>query len=69
MKLIQEASSIVLPKEAKGLRFHYVPPIDPICFAKVRIPADSKKSIQEQIERLKDSADVPQKFADERCLW
>jgi hypothetical protein len=39
MKLIEDASGIDIPDDAKGLRFHYIPPIDPIYFAEIEIPA------------------------------
>jgi len=69
MKLIEDASGIKIPGGAKGLRFHYIPPIDPIYFAKIEIPDADRKTLEAQIERFKDGKEFPDNFANDRCDW
>jgi len=70
MVKIEEESGIELPDDAKGLAFHHIPPIDPIWFAKIQLPATSQDSITKQIEALPSSGtQFPKDFANERCGW
>lgn len=67
---IEEDTGIDLPDGAKGLRFHYVPPMDPIVFAKIQIPDEAKDSLVRQIEALPGAdAYFPKDFANDRCQW
>ena len=67
---IQTESGILLPAGCKGLKFHYIPPIDPIAFAKVEIPAGAGKVMEQRIASLTSSlAYFPKDFANDRCLW
>ena len=42
MVKIEQESGLDLPDDAKGLAFCHIPPIDPIVFAKIEIPARGK---------------------------
>jgi hypothetical protein len=53
----------------KGLKFHYVPPIDPIYFVKIELPGGSKELMRRQVEHLPKSDDFPDDFANDRCAW
>jgi hypothetical protein len=67
---IKKESGINIPLGAKGLTFHHIPPIDPIVFAKIKIPADAKDSIVKQIDGLTFSGtSFPKDFANDRCKW
>jgi hypothetical protein len=66
---IQKESVMVLPEGAKGLRFHYVPPIDPIFFARIAIPSNAEKIMAQRIEGLPASPPFPHDFANQRCAW
>jgi len=47
-----------------------VPPIDPVVFAKIEIPADAQDSIAKQIGALTFSGThFPKDFANDRCTW
>lgn len=68
MAKIERESGIDLPDGAEGLRFHHIPPIDPIVFAKIKIPGDAERSLAEQIRALTFSGTAfPQDFANDRC--
>lgn len=68
MAKIEQELGIDLPDDARGLAFHHIPPIDPIVFAKIRIPPAGRDSITRQIETL-SGADFPKDFANDRCKW
>lgn len=65
---IEEDIGIDLPDGSKGLKFHYKPPIDPIVFAKIKIPAKAQKAIETQIAAL-SGTHFPKDFANDRCDW
>jgi hypothetical protein len=69
IRQIENESGIKIPDGAKGLRFHYIPPIDPIVFAKIKIPAEAAKLMEAQIAALTDMPDFPHNFANDRCSW
>lgn len=70
MAKIEKESGIDLPDDAKGLAFHHVPPIDPIVFAKIQIPAAAQDSIAKQVESLTfGGIHFPTDFANDRCDW
>ena len=70
MAKIERESGLDLPGDAKGLAFHHKPPIDPIVFAKIRIPYDSRELIEKQIESLNFSGThFPEDFANDMCKW
>ena len=70
MAKIEQETGIDLPDGAKGLKFHHIPPIDPIVFAKIKIPAAAQDSISRQIEALTlNGTDFPKDFANDRCEW
>lgn len=54
MKMVETDSGLKLPAGAKGLNFHFKPPIDPAFVAKIEIPADSRENLQKQIEAIKN---------------
>jgi len=67
---IERESGIDLPDGAEGLAFHHIPPIDPIVFAKIRIPATEQDSIFKQIEALTLSGPPFAKdLANDSCRW
>ncbi|MHC4546400.1 MAG: hypothetical protein ACYTDW_17825 [Planctomycetota bacterium] len=70
MSKIKQESGINLPYDAKGLAFHHIPPVDPIVFAKIKIPADAQNSLTKQIGALTFSGtQFPKDFANDRCKW
>lgn len=69
IKLIEDASGIKMPPGAKGLRFHYIPPIDPIYFAKIGLPDTARETIEAQMDRMHSSGTFPDNFANDRCNW
>ena len=70
MAKIEQESGIDLPDDAKRLAFHHIPPIDPIVFAKIQIPAAAQDSITKQVETLTFSGThFPKDFANNRCQW
>ncbi|MCK5802982.1 MAG: hypothetical protein KAI66_09130 [Lentisphaeria bacterium] len=70
IKIIEKECGITLPAGSKGLKFHYVPPIDPIVFAKLAIPADGGKAVETWLTGLTFSGtSFPEDFADDRCKW
>ena len=52
MAKIEQESGLKIPAEAKGLAFYQIPPIDPIIFAKIKMPAESQSSLVKQVETL-----------------
>ena len=68
MAKIQKESGITLPGGSKGLAFHHIPPIDPIVFAKIQMPANTQEALTKQIESLKGIT-FPNDFAHDRCDW
>lgn len=67
---IEQEAGIDLPEAAKGLRFHHIPPIDPIVFAKIEMPSDVQDSLVKQIGALTFSGThFPKDFANDRCEW
>jgi len=70
LDLIEKSTGLDFPEGAKGLRFRYKPPIDPIVFAKIEIPADSRELIAEQIGALTlKELHFPKDFANDICEW
>lgn len=70
MAKIERETGIDLPDGAKGLKFHHIPPIDPMVFAKIKIPADAQDAVTKQIAKLAVSGVESQKdFASKRCDW
>lgn len=70
MAKIEQESGIDLPDGAKGLAFRHIPPIDPIVFAKIKIPADAQASLAKQIGALTfRGTHFPKDFANDRCEW
>jgi hypothetical protein len=70
LKKIETDLVIAFPPGAKGLRFHYKPPIDPIVFAKIEIPPEAKDSM---VKRLTEMKEFPGKFhkdfGNRQCKW
>ena len=66
---IQEETGIKLPEGSKGVAYQYYPPIDPIVFAKIRIPAEGKQMLAEQIKAFKDVEFPEGGFAYDSCDW
>ena len=50
--MIEKESGIDLPDGAKGLKFHYIPPVDPIVFAKIEIPTEAVNLMEQRIAAL-----------------
>jgi hypothetical protein len=70
MEKIEKESEIDIPPDSKGLAFHHIPPIDPIVFAKIKIPADAQNTLIKQLEALTFSGtQFPKNFANDRCKW
>lgn len=65
---IEKESGVDLPSGVKGLKFHYIPPIDPIVFAKIKIPAEAGKLMKTRIAALTNKP-FPKNFANDRCKW
>ena len=68
MAKIERESGIDLPDDAQGLSFHHIPPIDPIVFAKIEIPAETEELMKERIGAL-DGYSFPEDFANDSCEW
>jgi len=66
---IEKDTGIDIPDQAKGLKFHYIPSIDPITFAKIAIPQQEEKTITTQLNTLSGIPDFPKDFANDRCPW
>ena len=67
---IERESGVDLPDGSKGLKFRYLPPIDPIVFAKLEIPSEKKQAIEAQISALTIRGNAfPSNFANDRCEW
>lgn len=56
MTMVETDSGLKLPAGAKGLNFHYKPPIDPAFVAKIEIPTDSREKLQKEIEAIKNES-------------
>ena len=70
MVKIEQESGVDLPDDAKGLAFCHIPPIDPIVFAKIEIPASTQELIAKQIGDLTFSGThFPKGFVNDRCEW
>jgi hypothetical protein len=70
MAKIEKETGIDLPDGAKGLAFCHTPPVDPIVFAKIRIPFEAQNAISKQIAALaSDEANFPKGFANDECAW
>lgn len=67
--LLEDATGFDIPDGATGLKFYYIPPIDPIYFAKIQIPEDSLEMIKKQIAALTTAQNFPDNFGDDRCTW
>jgi len=66
---IEKESGVDIPDEAKGLKFHHIPPIDPIVFAKIQVPSKTGKLMEKRIKSLPDYDPFPKNFANDRCKW
>ncbi len=67
---IENESGIDLPDGVQGLNFYHIPPIDPIVFAKLKIPSETSKVMEIQITSLTYSAhSFPKNFANDKCQW
>ena len=67
---IESESGLQLPPGTKGLRFHYKPPIDPIVFAKIQIPSESKDLMVKRLDKMQEfSGKFYSDFANSRCNW
>ncbi|HEY1174502.1 MAG TPA: hypothetical protein VGH19_24265 [Verrucomicrobiae bacterium] len=70
LKKIETETALVLPAGARGLRFHYKPPIDPIVFAKIEMPSGTEDLMEKRLVAMKE---FPGKFhvdfANSRCNW
>ena len=67
---IEKKSGINLPEGSKGLKYHYIPPIDPIVFAKIEIPAEARELMEIRVAELTYNAtSFPKDFANDRCKW
>lgn len=70
MAKIERESGVNIPDGAKGLAFHHIPPVDPMVFAKIEIPAEAQDLFTHQIRKLTFSgAAFPEDFANHRCGW
>ena len=73
LKKIKNDIDIDFPEKTKGLNFHYIPPIDPIVFAKIEIPATARKLVETRISKYSDnSSSFPTNFdvvANDKCSW
>jgi len=70
MAKIEQESGVDLPDDAKGLALYHIPPIDPIVFAKIEIPANSQEEVAKQIRELAFSGThFPKELANDRCNW
>ncbi len=70
MVKIEQESGLDLPDDAKGLAFYHIPPIDPIVFAKIEIPATGQGLVAKQIRELTfRGTHFPKGFANDRCKW
>ena len=70
MAKIQKESGINLPTGCKGLRFHHKPPIDPIVFAKLQVPAEAAKLMEQRLTVLTNTiTNFPENFANDICRW
>lgn len=69
LKEIETTAGIHLPAGVKGLKFHYFPPIDPIFFAKIEVPAHEKAAMIAEISRFTDTPQFPDDFAHGICTW
>ena len=54
LQMIQDESKIILPKEARGLNFHYKPPIDPAFAAKIEIPIGAREDMLRRLLEIKN---------------
>ncbi len=68
MEKIESETGIDLPEGSTGLSFHHIPPVDPIVFARIRIPEEEVESLTRQLAVL-DEDSFPPGFASERCDW
>lgn len=68
MEKIQTESGIDLPEGSVGLSFYHIPPVDPIVFARIRIPEEEVESLNRQLSTL-DEDSFPPGFASDRCDW
>jgi hypothetical protein len=70
MAKIERESGIKIPDGSKGIAFHHIPPVDPIVYAKIEIPADAQELIKNQINKFTYSGnDFPKDFANNKCKW
>ena len=65
---LEQFSGISFPPGAKGMRLHYLPPIDPVYFAKIRIPRTSLPSLKKQLENSTQYS-FDRSFANSHCKW
>ena len=66
---VERESGITLPQGACGIRYTYIPPIDPIYFAQVELPPESQAAMALQIRQLPTTTEFPDDFADDECDW
>ncbi|HNW94338.1 MAG TPA: hypothetical protein PKM88_15645, partial [bacterium] len=45
-------TGLALPAGSRALRYHYVPPIDPIVFVKFAVPPDAQQALTAQLAAL-----------------
>lgn len=67
--LIESVTGIDIPNGARGIRFRYIPPIDPIYFAKIQIPAKARKDLESQLQNFGNDQNFPEDYANERYEW
>jgi hypothetical protein len=69
MAEIKEETGLKIPADAKGLAFQYYPPIDPLTFAKIKIPDAAVALLENQIKSFADSEFSDSGFAYDSCEW
>jgi len=64
-----EETGFVFPEGSTGLASTYLPPIDPVYFAKIQIPPAGMETFLANFDRIQGCPDFPQDLANDRCSW
>lgn len=69
MTVVEGVSGLDFPPEARGIRFHYFPPIDPNYIAEIEIPKEELPELLDQIEGMSETTTWPSIQWGSRFRW
>ncbi len=66
---IKSETNLKIPSDSLGLAYKYLPPIDPIVFAKLQLSEIGKDEFIKNLDGITCYKNFPPNFANSRCDW